>query len=155
METGSKTYPPKGNVTLESSMRTPTEESRIMILDESLAEFRRHIFVMNSRLTKVEDEIWAKERGFTLPSPGEASPDHRCDHLPTGLARLHADVAALLAPIETEPESAPAVPEDEVVITTVFGNTMPPPDFSLTTRKCPRSDHTIDIEKARHLRKKE
>ncbi|KAH0638013.1 hypothetical protein KY289_037928 [Solanum tuberosum] len=69
METGSKTYLPKGKVTLESSMRTPTEGSRMMrILDEILVEFRRHPSVINSRLTKVEDKIWAKERGFTLPS---------------------------------------------------------------------------------------
>ncbi|KAH0753222.1 hypothetical protein KY285_006370 [Solanum tuberosum] len=69
METGSKTYPPKGKVTLESSMRTPTEERRMMrILDGSLAEFRGRLSEMNSRLTKVEDEIWAKETGFTLPS---------------------------------------------------------------------------------------
>ncbi|KAH0633572.1 hypothetical protein KY284_036358 [Solanum tuberosum] len=69
METRSKTYSPKGKVTLESSMRTPTEESRMMrILDESLVEFRRRPSVINSRLTKVEDDIWAKERGFTLPS---------------------------------------------------------------------------------------
>uniref|UniRef100_M1DP86 Gag-pol protein n=1 Tax=Solanum tuberosum TaxID=4113 RepID=M1DP86_SOLTU len=61
METGSKTYPPKRKVSLESSMRTPTEESRMMrILDGSLAEFRGRLFEMNSRLTKVEDEIWAK-----------------------------------------------------------------------------------------------
>ncbi|KAH0714959.1 hypothetical protein KY284_007864 [Solanum tuberosum] len=90
-----------------------------------------------------------------VESPGEASPNHRCDHLPTGLACLHADVAALLDHIETEPESSPAVPKDEVVITTLFSDTMPPPDFSLTTRKCPYSDHTIDTEVARHLRKKE
>uniref|UniRef100_M1DS69 Uncharacterized protein n=1 Tax=Solanum tuberosum TaxID=4113 RepID=M1DS69_SOLTU len=69
METGSKTYPPKGNVTLESSMRTPTEEYRMVrILDGTLAEFRGHLSEMNSRLTKVEDKIWAKETGFTLPS---------------------------------------------------------------------------------------
>ncbi|KAH0695810.1 hypothetical protein KY289_013292 [Solanum tuberosum] len=69
METRSKTYPPKGKVTLESSMSTPTEESQmIRILDGSLAEFRGRVFEMNSRLTKVEDGIWAKETGFTLPS---------------------------------------------------------------------------------------
>ncbi|KAG5569040.1 hypothetical protein H5410_063950, partial [Solanum commersonii] len=50
-------------------MRTPTEESRMMrMLDGSLAEFRGRLSEINSRLTKVEDEIWAKETGFTLPS---------------------------------------------------------------------------------------
>lgn len=69
MEIGNKTYPSKGKVTLESSMRTPTEESRIMrMLDGSLVEFRGHLSERKSRLTKVEDEILAKETGFTLPS---------------------------------------------------------------------------------------
>uniref|UniRef100_M1DA83 Integrase core domain containing protein n=1 Tax=Solanum tuberosum TaxID=4113 RepID=M1DA83_SOLTU len=71
------------------------------------------------------------------------------------LASLCADVAALLALTETEPESAPAVPEDEVLMTALFGNTMPPPDSSRTTGKCPRSDRTTDTEEARCLKKKE
>ncbi|KAH0633205.1 hypothetical protein KY284_035991 [Solanum tuberosum] len=63
METGSKTYPSKGKVTLESYMRTPTEESRMMrMLDGSLTKFRGRLCIKNSRPTKVEDEIWAKER---------------------------------------------------------------------------------------------
>uniref|UniRef100_M1D8F8 Uncharacterized protein n=1 Tax=Solanum tuberosum TaxID=4113 RepID=M1D8F8_SOLTU len=68
MRTGNKTYPPKGKVTLESSMRIPTEESRMMrMLDGSLVEFRGRLSEINSRQTNVEDEIWAKETGFTLP----------------------------------------------------------------------------------------
>ncbi|KAG5594965.1 hypothetical protein H5410_036197, partial [Solanum commersonii] len=69
METENKTYPPKGKVTLESSMRTPTEESRMKrMLEGSLVEFRGRLSEINSRLTKVYDEIWAKDTGFTLPS---------------------------------------------------------------------------------------
>ncbi|KAG5585536.1 hypothetical protein H5410_045970, partial [Solanum commersonii] len=50
-------------------MRTPTEESQMMrILDGSLVEFKGRLSEINSRPTKVEDEIWAKETGFTLPS---------------------------------------------------------------------------------------
>ncbi|KAG5594963.1 hypothetical protein H5410_036195 [Solanum commersonii] len=50
-------------------MRTPTVESRMMrMLDGSLVEFRDRLSEINSRLTKVEDENWAKETGFTLPS---------------------------------------------------------------------------------------
>uniref|UniRef100_M1DEQ1 Integrase core domain containing protein n=1 Tax=Solanum tuberosum TaxID=4113 RepID=M1DEQ1_SOLTU len=71
------------------------------------------------------------------------------------LASLRADVAALLAPDTKVPESAPAVLEDEMVMTTMFGDTMPPPGFDHTDGILPRSDHTIDIEEARRLRKKE
>ncbi|KAH0633103.1 hypothetical protein KY284_035889 [Solanum tuberosum] len=50
-------------------MRTTTKESRMMrMLDGSLDEFRDRLSMINYRLTKVEDEIWAKEREFTLPS---------------------------------------------------------------------------------------
>uniref|UniRef100_M1DDR5 Integrase core domain containing protein n=1 Tax=Solanum tuberosum TaxID=4113 RepID=M1DDR5_SOLTU len=46
------------------------------------------------------------------------------------LANLRADVDALLAPPETEPE--PAVFDDEVVMTSLFGVAMPPPNSSYT-----------------------
>lgn len=46
------------------------------------------------------------------------------------LARLHADVTALLAPAEEVPESALTVQEDMVVMTALLGNTMPPLDSS-------------------------
>uniref|UniRef100_M1D987 Integrase core domain containing protein n=1 Tax=Solanum tuberosum TaxID=4113 RepID=M1D987_SOLTU len=71
------------------------------------------------------------------------------------LASLRAKVDALLAPTDIVPESAPAVPEDEVVMTDLFGDTMPPSDSSCVVGKSHRSDHTSDTEEARRLRKKE
>uniref|UniRef100_M1DXK1 Integrase core domain containing protein n=1 Tax=Solanum tuberosum TaxID=4113 RepID=M1DXK1_SOLTU len=53
------------------------------------------------------------------------------------LAGLRADVATLLAPTKTERKSAPAVPEDEVVMTALFGDTMQPPDSSRVVGKRP------------------
>ncbi|WMV41758.1 hypothetical protein MTR67_035143 [Solanum verrucosum] len=48
----------------------------------------------------------------------------------TELARLRADVDALLALIKSIPEPAPEVEKDEVVMSTLFGDPMPPPDTS-------------------------
>uniref|UniRef100_M1DJD1 Integrase core domain containing protein n=1 Tax=Solanum tuberosum TaxID=4113 RepID=M1DJD1_SOLTU len=54
------------------------------------------------------------------------------------------------APIETVPEAASEVEEDEVVMTALFGDIVPPPDPSRTAGKCHRSsDHTSDADEAR------
>uniref|UniRef100_M1DD33 Integrase core domain containing protein n=1 Tax=Solanum tuberosum TaxID=4113 RepID=M1DD33_SOLTU len=52
-------------------------------------------------------------------------------------------------------KSYPAVPEDEMVMTTLFGDTMQPPDSSRTAGRHPLSDHTFDTKETRRLRKKE
>ena len=58
-------------------------------------------------------------------------------------------------PPETEPESAPAAPVDEVMLTALFGNDMPPPDSSRAAGKLPCSDRTSDDVKAHRLKNKE
>uniref|UniRef100_M1DAF8 Integrase core domain containing protein n=1 Tax=Solanum tuberosum TaxID=4113 RepID=M1DAF8_SOLTU len=46
------------------------------------------------------------------------------------LARLCSDVDALISPTEVVLETEPEVEDDEVVMSTLFGDTMPPPDPS-------------------------
>ncbi|KAK4713527.1 hypothetical protein R3W88_019434 [Solanum pinnatisectum] len=70
------------------------------------------------------------------------------------LSSLYADIIALLAPTESKPEYALAVPKDEVVMTILFGDTMQPPDSSRATGKCHRSDHTSGVDEARQMKKK-
>jgi len=63
---------------------------------------------------------------------------------------LRADVVSLLAPVETIPEAASEVEEDEGVMTALFGDIVPPPDPSRTAGKHHRSlDHTSDVDEAR------
>uniref|UniRef100_M1DQD9 Uncharacterized protein n=1 Tax=Solanum tuberosum TaxID=4113 RepID=M1DQD9_SOLTU len=75
--------------------------------------------------------------------------------LQTELARLWSNVNALLSPAEVVLESTLEVEEDEVVMTALFGDTIPTPDPSCAARKCHRSDHTSHTEEARQLKKKE
>uniref|UniRef100_M1DIG3 Integrase core domain containing protein n=1 Tax=Solanum tuberosum TaxID=4113 RepID=M1DIG3_SOLTU len=70
------------------------------------------------------------------------------------LASLRADVAALLTPIEPAPEATPTADEDDVVMTTLFGDAMPPPDSSRAFEKRPHSDHTFDTEEGHRSKKK-
>uniref|UniRef100_M1DXJ9 Integrase core domain containing protein n=1 Tax=Solanum tuberosum TaxID=4113 RepID=M1DXJ9_SOLTU len=65
------------------------------------------------------------------------------------------ELRVLESPPETEPESASMVSADEVVMTALFRDIMPPPDSSYTTGKRPRSDRTTDTDEAHRLRKKE
>ncbi|WMV59042.1 hypothetical protein MTR67_052427 [Solanum verrucosum] len=61
-----------------------------------------------------------------------------------------ADLANFVEQIETIPEDAPTVEEDEVVMTALFDDTMPPPDTSRAAGKHHHpSDHTIDTKEAR------
>uniref|UniRef100_M1DBG1 Integrase core domain containing protein n=1 Tax=Solanum tuberosum TaxID=4113 RepID=M1DBG1_SOLTU len=77
-------------------------------------------------------------------------------YLQTELARLRADVDALLDPAESVPEPAPEVEKDEVVISALFGETMPPSDTSRAAGKCHHSSVlTSDMEEARRVKKKE
>ncbi|WMV55076.1 hypothetical protein MTR67_048461 [Solanum verrucosum] len=93
------------------------------------------------------------ERAFkattTLPFPSLIF--HFCREMDS----LRANVGALLGPAVEVPVSSPTVTGDDVVMTALFGDTMPPPYSSHTTRKRPLSGHTFDIEEARRLRKKE
>uniref|UniRef100_M1DJ30 Integrase core domain containing protein n=1 Tax=Solanum tuberosum TaxID=4113 RepID=M1DJ30_SOLTU len=66
----------------------------------------------------------------------------------TELASLPIDVSSLLAPIETVSEDAPEVEVDEVVMTVLFGDTVPPPDPSRTTGRHNSSEHTSDADEA-------
>uniref|UniRef100_M1DC09 Integrase core domain containing protein n=1 Tax=Solanum tuberosum TaxID=4113 RepID=M1DC09_SOLTU len=64
------------------------------------------------------------------------------------LASLRADVAALLGLADEVPESVSMVPENEVVMNALFGNTMPLPDPFRAAGKCHHSDHTSDMDEA-------
>uniref|UniRef100_M1DYN2 Integrase core domain containing protein n=1 Tax=Solanum tuberosum TaxID=4113 RepID=M1DYN2_SOLTU len=44
---------------------------------------------------------------------------------------------------------------DDMVMTPLFGDSMPPPDLSRAAKKRHPSDHTSDTEEAQRLRKKE
>uniref|UniRef100_M1DCF5 Integrase core domain containing protein n=1 Tax=Solanum tuberosum TaxID=4113 RepID=M1DCF5_SOLTU len=52
-------------------------------------------------------------------------------------------------------QSAPTAPDDEAVMTSLFGDAMPPPDYSHAARKRHHSDRTSDDAEAQRLRKKE
>lgn len=56
------------------------------------------------------------------------------------LASLCADVVALLAPSEPAPEETPVAEEDDVVMTALLVNSMPPPDSFCAIGKHPRYD---------------
>uniref|UniRef100_M1DV57 Integrase core domain containing protein n=1 Tax=Solanum tuberosum TaxID=4113 RepID=M1DV57_SOLTU len=72
------------------------------------------------------------------------------------LARLCDDVDALLTPLEMVPETTPDDKVDNVVITTLFGYTGPPPDPSRVARKCHRSSvQTANAEETRRAKKRE
>uniref|UniRef100_M1DUW8 Integrase core domain containing protein n=1 Tax=Solanum tuberosum TaxID=4113 RepID=M1DUW8_SOLTU len=58
------------------------------------------------------------------------------------------DGPEVLGPVEKVPKSTPAVPEDEVAMTSLFGDTMPPPNSSRAAGKRHCSDHTSDTEEA-------
>lgn len=60
----------------------------------------------------------------------------------TNLARLWANADDLLAPIEEVPDFSPEVEEGEVVMTTIFGDIMPPLDHSHVAKKRHCFDHT-------------
>uniref|UniRef100_M1D9P5 Integrase core domain containing protein n=1 Tax=Solanum tuberosum TaxID=4113 RepID=M1D9P5_SOLTU len=66
----------------------------------------------------------------------------------TKLASLRADVDTFLAPPDSAPEVAPTKEADTVVMYALFGNSMPPPNFSRVAGKLPRSDCTTDTEEA-------
>lgn len=70
----------------------------------------------------------------------------------TELASLCADVDALLAHSVTTLEAAPVVEEDEVVMTALFGGTIPPHNPSRAVGKRHYSDHIFDTEEARRLK---
>ncbi|KAH0750729.1 hypothetical protein KY290_029961 [Solanum tuberosum] len=71
------------------------------------------------------------------------------------LVILRADVDCFLSPSNIAPEVAPAAEEDELVMTDLFGDDMPPPDSSCATCKCHLSNHTSDADKAQRLKNKE
>ncbi|WMV46732.1 hypothetical protein MTR67_040117, partial [Solanum verrucosum] len=74
----------------------------------------------------------------------------------TGLTRIRSDVDALLTPAEVVRDTAPEVEEDEVVMSALFGDTMPPPNPSRAAGKCYHSsEHNADTDEARRSRKKE
>uniref|UniRef100_M1DUS9 Integrase core domain containing protein n=1 Tax=Solanum tuberosum TaxID=4113 RepID=M1DUS9_SOLTU len=72
------------------------------------------------------------------------------------LTRLRSYVDALLAFVETVPEPTPEDEVDEVVMTTLFGDTMPPPDPSREPGKSTRSsEQTSAVKEARQAKKRE
>uniref|UniRef100_M1DRY3 Integrase core domain containing protein n=1 Tax=Solanum tuberosum TaxID=4113 RepID=M1DRY3_SOLTU len=71
------------------------------------------------------------------------------------LARLRSYVDALLAPGEVVPKTAPEVEENEVVMSALFGDTMPPPDPSPAGKRHHSSEHTYETDEARRERKRE
>ncbi|KAK4717943.1 hypothetical protein R3W88_016281 [Solanum pinnatisectum] len=73
----------------------------------------------------------------------------------TELANLHADVDGFLAPSDIAPEVAPAAEEDEMVMTDLFRDDMPPLVSSRAARKRHHSNHTSDTDEARRLKIKE
>uniref|UniRef100_M1DTA4 Integrase core domain containing protein n=1 Tax=Solanum tuberosum TaxID=4113 RepID=M1DTA4_SOLTU len=72
------------------------------------------------------------------------------------LVRLFFYVDAHVAPVETVPETAPGVEEDEVVMAVLFGDTMTPPDPFRAAGKYHRSSvQTFDAEEAHQAKKRE
>uniref|UniRef100_M1DKP5 Integrase core domain containing protein n=1 Tax=Solanum tuberosum TaxID=4113 RepID=M1DKP5_SOLTU len=72
------------------------------------------------------------------------------------LSSLYADIDTLLpTPPKTELESAPNAPVDELVMTALFGNDMPPPDSSHAAGKGPCFGRTSDGAEAQRLKKNE
>uniref|UniRef100_M1DUR4 Integrase core domain containing protein n=1 Tax=Solanum tuberosum TaxID=4113 RepID=M1DUR4_SOLTU len=72
------------------------------------------------------------------------------------LARLRFDVDALLAPAETVLEAEPMDEANDMMMTALFGDTMPPPDPTPAAGNCHRfSDHNFNTEEARRPIKKE
>lgn len=68
---------------------------------------------------------------------------------------LHAYVDTLLVILETEPEDTFIVQEDEFVMSALFGDSMPPQDFSHLTRKRQNSERSSYTEEIQRLKNKE
>uniref|UniRef100_M1DK53 Integrase core domain containing protein n=1 Tax=Solanum tuberosum TaxID=4113 RepID=M1DK53_SOLTU len=62
---------------------------------------------------------------------------------------------SLLVPLESTPEAVPTNGVDTIVISSLFGNEVPPSDSSRDTGKRPRSDRASDDDEAHKIRKKE
>uniref|UniRef100_M1DIG7 Integrase core domain containing protein n=1 Tax=Solanum tuberosum TaxID=4113 RepID=M1DIG7_SOLTU len=71
------------------------------------------------------------------------------------LASLQANLDALLALPEVEPESAPTAPIDDTVLDALIEDEMPPSDSSRHAGKHPRSSRTSDDTEAGRARKRE
>uniref|UniRef100_M1DIY3 Integrase core domain containing protein n=1 Tax=Solanum tuberosum TaxID=4113 RepID=M1DIY3_SOLTU len=71
------------------------------------------------------------------------------------LASLRANMGSILVPPESAPVAAPTEEVDTVVISVLFGDSMPPPDSSRAAGKRSRSDRTSNDAEAHRLRKKE
>uniref|UniRef100_M1DXG6 Integrase core domain containing protein n=1 Tax=Solanum tuberosum TaxID=4113 RepID=M1DXG6_SOLTU len=85
----------------------------------------------------------------------QPSPEARGTDGPIGSTCKAMDVAGYSRVRETELESTPTAPVDNVVMNALFGDGMPPPDSTRATRKRPHSGRASDDTEAERLRKKE
>uniref|UniRef100_M1DNG6 Integrase core domain containing protein n=1 Tax=Solanum tuberosum TaxID=4113 RepID=M1DNG6_SOLTU len=104
---------------MRSWMQRSVEESEARM--ELMME--RKIQVVHKRLDAFELRVWERP-----------SPTIDVTTFQTKLARLWADVDALLSPAKVVPECTPEVKEDEVVMTFLFGDTMRQPTLPTLRR---------------------
>ncbi|WMV32672.1 hypothetical protein MTR67_026057, partial [Solanum verrucosum] len=84
---------------------------------------------------------------FELKVLERSSPIVDVTTLQKEIESLHKYVTKLLAPPETEPESAPTEQVDDTVLSTLFEDGMSPPNSSRTAGKHPCSSRTSDDTK--------
>uniref|UniRef100_M1DIH2 Integrase core domain containing protein n=1 Tax=Solanum tuberosum TaxID=4113 RepID=M1DIH2_SOLTU len=73
----------------------------------------------------------------------------------TELSSLQTDLDTLLAPPETEPESASTTSIDNMMLDALFGDEIRPPSSSRHAGKYPRSSRAIDDTEAGRVIKRE
>uniref|UniRef100_M1DI66 Integrase core domain containing protein n=1 Tax=Solanum tuberosum TaxID=4113 RepID=M1DI66_SOLTU len=105
--------------------------------------------------TLLQHDIHQRLDAFELRVLERLTPTVDVTTLKKELESLSADVDVLLAPLETEPESAPTAPVDDVVMSALYGDDMLPPDSSHAIGKRPRSGRTSDDTEAEGVRNRE
>uniref|UniRef100_M1DKD1 Integrase core domain containing protein n=1 Tax=Solanum tuberosum TaxID=4113 RepID=M1DKD1_SOLTU len=115
-------------------------------MQHSIKESETHKEQMIDR--KIQ-EVHKRLDAFQLSVLERPAPTIDVTTFQTELASLRADIDALLSPTETVTEVEPVVEEDEVVMTALFGDIMPPLDPSYVAGKRHYSDHTSNTEEAR------
>uniref|UniRef100_M1CWJ2 Integrase core domain containing protein n=1 Tax=Solanum tuberosum TaxID=4113 RepID=M1CWJ2_SOLTU len=97
-----------------------------------------------------------------VPSSSRATPPSGSTAIPLArVQKLDAQMTTLLQhvkpwiPLETNPESSPTASNDEVVMTALFGDAMPPLDSSRIAGKRYHSDRTSDDVEVQRLKNKE